>query len=795
MTQKPTTPKTPATTEPTYAPGTQTTPKPAPAVAATQTPPQAPAPADAQQPVAATAKPKLSDILAKVDMGEDDLPDPDDGIVGFYDGPVTTEAAEKTSKLPPSTTHAPLELPAAATPWQDLVNTAIMNLEAAPNSKVGKLFANRDAGHREFPAVPAAAAMTGAEIATELANLADPFARRAGSAVYRPARMLDAQPLVALVALAQAIGSIEAMEAIAVPGHLTLVEGCDKEMLEDAGAVLRHGLAPQDAGVKVGDIQGRINKEGVLPDPIRTEVQAGHPVIAVADAEFHPAKAVAATLDARMTLRTPDTEGLIYILRLSHSTTGQIAEDAVRRLLPPGITLAQLSTDDIVMALRKPTALAVAAHLAKLRPAHAKTKRGMADYPMAPALRDQAQRLVEDIRAFREGRISWADCMSGILLYGLPGVGKTDFARMIAAEAEVTLIELGPNKTVEAGHLGDAIRYLNKGFAAAVKGAPCIILLDEAEAIGNRARQDNNSAYRNGLVAAYLAALDGMDGRPGVFVIAATNHPDQMDTALIRAGRFDRHLRIDRPTPDLIVPVLRWHLDGNLAEADLTALIPAAIGKSQAELACAVRDARAIARDADRALTTADLAAALSPAKPMSAELRARIAVHEAGHAIARYALTGILPERMMITPEGGEVHNRPDPMTMAEDFHIELAILLAGRAAEKILLGKPSAGAGGNAESDIARATKLAAAFEASTGLGTTGLLWLGPPEAAGDMVRRDEDLSDRVTAHLNEAEERAARVIREVKGKVATLAKALAKAGYLERAEVEAVVNGNAA
>lgn len=734
--------------------------------------------------LAAIARPTLDDILAE-DIERESYPDCDpEALLAMSSAGIVDRSG--------------LTLPEAANDWQHLVNETIRMVDSAPYSKAQVLISYASDPVRKTATNPAVATkMSAKRIAAEIAALKDPYARRVGESIYRPRIMMSAGPLVALVGLAQSIGSIGRLAELAQPGSFTMLEGL---LYDDPGNVAKlfeWGLAPlvNDTGpLEVFEISGKYNKTAALSAEMLAVAGHGKAVILLADTEFQPPPPVAATVDTVLSLPVPDAEGLVYLLRLSHSTTGQIAEEAVRQLLPSNAALAQLTIREIVMALRKPTALAVAAHLAKLGAKRIKPGRRFDDYPMSPKLRAEARRLIDDIRAFRDGRRAWADCLKGILLSGPPGVGKTDFARMIAAEAGVNLSELGPSKTHPAGHLGDAIRLINSGFAAAKKDAPAIIFLDEMDAMGCRGTKDRNSGYRNGLVAGYLAALDGVEGRPGVFVLAASNHPDLIDPALIRAGRFDRHLHIDLPEPDLLVPILRWHLDGDLAGADLNPLIPAAMGKSPADLALAVRDARAAARDDDRPVAVADLMAALSGGEPMPADKRARVALHEAGHAVVRYVLTGTLPKRMMITPGGGEVHSRVDRLLVAEDFRIELAILLAGRTAEKLFLGEASAGSGGAANSDLACATRLAASFEASTGLGTSGLLWLGSPTAAAALVPRDDDLADRVTAHLNDAETRAAEVLRKAKPLVTALASALNQRGYLEQAEIGQVLTAAA-
>jgi cell division protease FtsH len=276
--------------------------------------------------------------------------------------------------------------------------------------------------------------------------------------------------------------------------------------------------------------------------------------------------------------------------------------------------------------------------------------------------------------------------------------------------------------------------------------------------------------------------LDGFHGHEGVMVMAATNHVDKLDRALIRPGRFDHIVTLDYPTLALLPAALRWQLGSDLPDADLSGVAVQAVGASGADIAAAVRAARARARMGRRDLSLPDLEEALAAARPALPDaLRWRVSVHEAGHAVVGMATGVALPSLLALRSDGGIAHaSRTRDIQDAAHFAGQLALDLAGRAAERHVFGQPSAGAGGEVECDLAKATRTATALEISYGLGDS-LLWLATPEAAQARLALDPGLRARVEARLQQAEARALRILRSNHAVLDAMARALCTTGLL--------------
>ncbi|WP_245191032.1 ATP-dependent zinc metalloprotease FtsH [Jannaschia formosa] len=326
----------------------------------------------------------------------------------------------------------------------------------------------------------------------------------------------------------------------------------------------------------------------------------------------------------------------------------------------------------------------------------------------------------------------------GILLVGPPGTGKTLLARAIAGEAAVPFFSISGSEFVEM-FVGVGAARVRDLFEQARKAAPCIIFIDEFDALG-RARgaipgfggSDEKEQTLNQL----LAELDGFDPTAGIVLLAATNRPEILDPALTRSGRFDRQIVVDRPERKGRRDILAVHVRKIVTDPslDLDAVAALTPGFTGADLANLVNEAAIVAtrRGAD-AVTMSDMTEAVERvvagaerhSRLLDPAERHRVAVHEIGHALVAAALPGADPvHKISIIPRGvgalGYTLQRPTEdrfLLTRTELEDRMAVLLAGRAAEAVVFGEVSTGA----EDDLAKATDIARAMATRFGMGRT--------------------------------------------------------------------------
>jgi len=314
----------------------------------------------------------------------------------------------------------------------------------------------------------------------------------------------------------------------------------------------------------------------------------------------------------------------------------------------------------------------------------------------------------------------------GILLTGPPGTGKTLFARAVAGEAGVPFFSISGSEFVEM-FVGVGAARVRDLFDQARKAAPCIIFIDELDALGKRRSiggfgggNDEKEQTLNQL----LAELDGFDPREGIVLLAATNRPEILDPALMRAGRFDRQVIVDRPDKTGRAAILRVHLRKVQVDPalDVDAVAGLTPGFTGAELANLVNEAaiHATRRMAER-VTMEDLTSALErvvagmerKGRLLNPRERETVAWHEMGHALAAATLPGADPvHKVSIIPRTigalGYTMTRPTEdrfLITRSELENRMVMLLAGRAAEQIAMGEVSTGAA----DDLVRATDIA--------------------------------------------------------------------------------------
>ncbi len=496
-----------------------------------------------------------------------------------------------------------------------------------------------------------------------------PPAGPAPDTVWRP----KAATLLAAVRIAASFGNATTMATeLGTNGALTLLatgsaalDQTVRKMLEQVlaepslwpAAVPAPDLLYAVDAVKTGS-PDRHRTLGAFSEKMRDALEMGTPVALITPVAGTAPRALRDLSPKVIALKPLNPEQLSVLLDLAYP--GQGAGDALAAL-PTEARVSRLDPDRATLALRATDPeTAVTAIAEALCPAPVEGA-GWANFPMPDTVRAPLEQMISDLRDWQDGRISWSDVARGPLLVGPPGSGKTQVARLIGHEAGIAVVAGSVAQwSSESARSGDMIKAMRAAFATAAEQAPSLLFLDEIDAFGDRNRRtDHNSAYTDFIVTALIDQLDGYHGHEGVIVMAATNHPEKLDKAITRAGRFDRILSLPHPDHRLLPQVLRWHLGPDLADADLTGIAQAALGMSGADVAAAVRTARGRARQARRALALADLIDAIHQARtPLPKTLRRIVAVHEAGHALVS-AATGRADVAMLAIQSDG-VSRRP---------------------------------------------------------------------------------------------------------------------------------------
>lgn len=402
--------------------------------------------------------------------------------------------------------------------------------------------------------------------------------------------------------------------------------------------------------------------------------------------------------------------------------------------------------------------------------------------------------LIQDLRDYGTGRLPWAEVDKGCLLTGAPGTGKTSFARALAQEGNVHFIatSYAQWQAHREGHLGHVTQAIRKAFSEAMLQSPTILFIDEIDTIPARGTGKWNDDWWTSITNTLLECLDGFERREGVVVIAACNDPSRLDPALVRSGRLDRHIEIPLPDVPSLVGILRTHLAADLAGADLREVALAARGGTGADVERFVREARGRARRAGRPINIQDLLDAVRNGQSeWPADVRRRVAYHEAGHAIAFLALGIAEPKALSIGGTGGLAESDLGEMRAITRSHLEkfLVALLAGRAAEQLTFGEATAGAGGSDDSDLGRATMLATRLETDYGLGTFGLVCIPGGSSGRDLLLLDT-LRSAVGGTIDRAYATALELLGRNQHALEALAAALFAAGYLDRTDIQAIL-----
>ena len=403
----------------------------------------------------------------------------------------------------------------------------------------------------------------------------------------------------------------------------------------------------------------------------------------------------------------------------------------------------------------------------------------------------------------------------GVLLAGDPGTGKTLMARAVAGEADVPFFSISGSEFAEM-FVGVGASRVRDLFSKAKKNAPSIIFIDEIDAVahkrdarGGAGREDEQTLNQ------ILVEMDGFDNDSGVIVMAATNRVDMLDKALLRPGRFDRHVNVTLPERKDRLEILKVHFKGKPIEENvyLEALAKKTAGSSGADLANIANEAAiTAAREGHKAITNGDVVeaferVALGPerkSKVMNDKERQITAYHEAGHAIVGHVLPDSDPvHKVTIIPRGstGGVtwFLPPEDRSYKSIYELKdiLARAMGGRVAEKLVFGSDAVTTG--ASSDLRNVAELAKSMIVEEGMGSATRNLVFPNEATGYYTittgkpyseKTAEAIDTEIKKLSDEAAKRAEEVLRGNKAVLDKLAEELLKHESLEEEELEPIL-----
>ena len=433
--------------------------------------------------------------------------------------------------------------------------------------------------------------------------------------------------------------------------------------------------------------------------------------------------------------------------------------------------------------------------------------------------KEEVAELVEFLKSPHKFRRLGGRIPRGVLLVGPPGCGKTLLAKAIAGEAEVPFFSISGSDFIEM-FVGVGASRVRDLFRQAKESTPCIIFLDEVDAVGRRRAVDLHGASAEGAqtLNAILVEMDGFGTDDNIIVVAATNRPDVLDPALLRPGRFDRQVEVDLPDIRGREAILRVHARKYklAADVDLRLLARGTPGFSGADLEAVLNEAALLAtRSEKKAVTTFDLEDSRDKvrwgrqrrSRVISEEVRKTTAYHESGHALASRLLPETEPlHKVSIVPQG-----RALGMTMSlperDRYNVQrkemlelLTMLLAGRVAEEMFCDDIDSGA----ESDLDRATEIArnmvCRWGMSEALGPVSYQEMDEQVFFGQDTRRSRAYSESTTIKIdqeisrlvNEAHDRAGKLIGAHRDELERMAQALLKYEVLYAADVDKIMAG---
>ena len=432
--------------------------------------------------------------------------------------------------------------------------------------------------------------------------------------------------------------------------------------------------------------------------------------------------------------------------------------------------------------------------------------------------KEELQEIIEFLREPQKFQKLGGRIPKGVLLIGPPGTGKTLLARAIAGEANVPFFSISGSDFVEM-FVGVGASRVRDLFEQGKKNAPCIIFIDEIDAVGRHRGAGLGGGHdeREQTLNQLLVEMDGFESNEGVILVAATNRPDVLDPALLRPGRFDRRVVVDRPDVRGRESILKVHTKKSpLADdVDLSVIARGTPGFAGADLANLVNEAALVAARQNRKVVTQWDFELAKDKVLMGVERKSMIisdkekkmtAYHEAGHAIVAAVIEHSDPlHKVTIIPRGmalGLTMQLPLDDKLSHDkkyLEARLAILMAGRIAEEIFLDQMTTGAG----NDIERATEMAHKMVCEWGMSELGPLSFGKKDEQiflGREINQHRDYSEETAIKIDQqvrklvedGYDRAKRIISDRSDALVRIAEALLEREVLDGAEVMALIDG---
>lgn len=443
-----------------------------------------------------------------------------------------------------------------------------------------------------------------------------------------------------------------------------------------------------------------------------------------------------------------------------------------------------------------------------------------ADVAGVDEAKEELQEVIDFLRSPAKFNQLGAKIPKGVLLYGPPGCGKTLLARAVAGEAGVAFFNISGSDFVEM-FVGVGASRVRDLFKQAKVNKPCIIFMDEIDAVGRHRGAGLGGGHdeREQTLNQLLVEMDGFDQNAGVILIAATNRPDILDPALLRPGRFDRRIVVDRP--DLIgrEQILKVHAKGKPLDkdVDLNVLARRTPGFVGSDIANLVNEAALLASRKGKKLITMEefeasidrvIAGPEKKSRIMNEKEKEIVAYHESGHALVAKLLPNCDPvHKVSIIPRGSaalgytlQLPSEDRYLVSKAELMERLSVLLAGRVAEELIFKDITTGA----QNDLERATKIARQMVTEFGMSESlGPITLGRKEHQvflGRDIAEDRNYSDEVAFQIDKEVEkiissaynRAKELLEKNKRKLKKIAASLLEKETLEREELDELLKG---